>query len=95
MLSSHIISKAAASLPPAFKDRFNGADGPPCYGIATDLGTTTIATYLCCILLNYYFLFNLKRFPCCPLVRIYSRLITRRCMGIYWRLLLLSKTHLL
>ncbi|MCK5837447.1 MAG: DUF4445 domain-containing protein, partial [Desulfobacula sp.] len=47
MLSSHIISKAAASLPAAFKDRFKNVDGKYGYGIAVDLGTTTIAVYLC------------------------------------------------
>ncbi|RLC21411.1 MAG: hypothetical protein DRH93_11790 [Deltaproteobacteria bacterium] len=47
MLSSHIISKAPVSLPEIFQDRFKNADGEDCYGIATDLGTTTIAIYLC------------------------------------------------
>ena len=47
MLSSHIISKAPVSLPVAFTDRFNNTDGSACYGIAVDLGTTTIAVYLC------------------------------------------------
>lgn len=47
MLSSHIISKAALSLPAAFTDRFKNVDGEDSYGIAVDLGTTTIAVYLC------------------------------------------------
>jgi uncharacterized 2Fe-2S/4Fe-4S cluster protein (DUF4445 family) len=47
MLSSHIITKATASLPSAFKDRFKDVEGGDRYGIATDLGTTTIAVYLC------------------------------------------------
>ncbi|MCK5312874.1 MAG: DUF4445 domain-containing protein, partial [Desulfobacteraceae bacterium] len=47
MLSSHIISKAPVSLPVAFTDRFNNTDDSACYGIAVDLGTTTIAVYLC------------------------------------------------
>jgi len=47
MLSSHIISKAPASLPGIFKDRFKNVTGKDCYGIAADLGTTTIAIYLC------------------------------------------------
>ncbi len=47
MLSSHIISKAPVSLPATFKDKFKNVDGKDCYGIATDLGTTTIAVYLC------------------------------------------------
>jgi len=47
MLSSHIITKAPVSLPAVFKDRFKDVDSEDCYGIATDLGTTTIAIYLC------------------------------------------------
>ncbi|MBU0463041.1 MAG: DUF4445 domain-containing protein [Proteobacteria bacterium] len=47
MLSSHIISKAPASLPAVFKNRFKDVVGEDVYGIATDLGTTTIAIYLC------------------------------------------------
>ncbi len=47
MLSSHIITKAAVFLPAAFKDRFKNVDGKDGYGIAVDLGTTTIAVYLC------------------------------------------------
>ncbi|MCF6246499.1 MAG: ASKHA domain-containing protein [Desulfobacula sp.] len=47
MLSSHIISKAPASLPDVFMDRFKNNSGNQCYGIAVDLGTTTIALYLC------------------------------------------------
>jgi len=47
MLSSHIISKAPATLPTDFKKRFKDATGVKTYGIAVDLGTTTIAIYLC------------------------------------------------
>ena len=47
MLSSHIITKAGVSLPLVFKDRFKNVDKEDCYGIAVDLGTTTIAIYLC------------------------------------------------
>ena len=47
MLSSHIISKAPVSLPTTFNDKFNDIDVKDCYGIAVDLGTTTIALYLC------------------------------------------------
>ncbi|MEA1968325.1 MAG: ASKHA domain-containing protein, partial [Thermodesulfobacteriota bacterium] len=47
MLSSHIISKAPVSFPEAFNDRFRNVEGRDCYGIATDLGTTTIAIYFC------------------------------------------------
>lgn len=47
MLSSHIISKAAVSFPEAFKDRFKNVNGKDSYGIAVDLGTTTIAVYFC------------------------------------------------
>jgi len=47
MLSSHIITKAPASLPAIFKNRFKNRDGEDSYGIAVDLGTTTIAIYLC------------------------------------------------
>ena len=46
MLSSHIISKAPVSLPKEFTDRFENINGKE-YGIAVDLGTTTIAVYLC------------------------------------------------
>ncbi len=47
MLSSHIISKAPVSLPKSFSDNFKKIDDTECYGIAVDLGTTTIALYLC------------------------------------------------
>ncbi|MCP4342622.1 MAG: DUF4445 domain-containing protein [Desulfobulbaceae bacterium] len=46
-LSSHIMSKAPLSFPDAFKDRFKQIQMDGSYGIATDLGTTTIAIYLC------------------------------------------------
>ncbi|SDT84939.1 ASKHA domain-containing protein [Desulfobacula phenolica] len=47
MLSSHIISKAPLSLPTEFKDKFKTIDKKNEYGIAADIGTTTIAMYLC------------------------------------------------
>ena len=47
MLSSHIISKAPVSLPQKFTRRFENVNEKECYGIAVDLGTTTIAIYLC------------------------------------------------
>ncbi len=47
LLSSHVISKAPVSFPANFNDRFKNVAGRDCYGIATDLGTTTIAMYLC------------------------------------------------
>jgi uncharacterized 2Fe-2S/4Fe-4S cluster protein (DUF4445 family) len=47
MLSSHIITKAPASLPKVFKDLFKDVKAKDAYGIAVDLGTTTIAIYLC------------------------------------------------
>jgi uncharacterized 2Fe-2S/4Fe-4S cluster protein (DUF4445 family) len=47
MLSSHIMSKAPVSFPIAFADRFLHAAGEDSFGIAVDLGTTTIAVYLC------------------------------------------------
>ena len=47
MLSSHIITKAGVSLPKSFKDRFKTIHGKDAYGIAVDLGTTTIAVYFC------------------------------------------------
>lgn len=47
LLSSHIMSKAPVSLPAVFTDRFETAGGKNRYGIAADLGTTTIALYLC------------------------------------------------
>lgn len=47
MLSSHIMSKAPAVFPQVFKDRFKYGAEADFYGIAVDLGTTTIAVYLC------------------------------------------------
>ncbi len=47
MLSSHIMSKAPVSFPASFIDRFKCETGKDSYGIAVDLGTTTIAVYLC------------------------------------------------
>lgn len=47
MLSSHIMSKALVSFPEAFKARFEQTTGADDYGVAVDLGTTTIAVYLC------------------------------------------------
>ncbi len=57
LMSSHIISKAPLSFPITFKDRFKEAEfkktkfkesgNQVCHGIAVDLGTTTIAIYLC------------------------------------------------
>ncbi|NOX35138.1 MAG: DUF4445 domain-containing protein [Deltaproteobacteria bacterium] len=47
MLSSHIINKAPVSLGPAFKKKFRNARGKKRWGIAADIGTTTIAVYLC------------------------------------------------
>lgn len=47
LLSSQIMSKALVSLSTKFKNRFETTHGQDCYGIAADLGTTTIALYLC------------------------------------------------
>ncbi len=47
MLSSHIISKAPVTLPESFINRTIKPGQENSYGIATDLGTTTIAIYLC------------------------------------------------
>ncbi len=47
MLSSHIMSKAPIFFPKGFTGRFVDAHGPDTYGVAVDLGTTTIAVYLC------------------------------------------------
>lgn len=49
LLSSHIIQKAAATLPEYFLRSFTNVPDatPPVYGVAVDLGTTTIALYLC------------------------------------------------
>lgn len=45
--SSHIMSKASLSFPEIFNRRFKNQGSDNCYGIATDIGTTTIAIYLC------------------------------------------------
>lgn len=47
MLSSHIIRKAPVSLPDSFLNRVRQEEGENPWGIAVDLGTTTIAVYLC------------------------------------------------
>jgi uncharacterized 2Fe-2S/4Fe-4S cluster protein (DUF4445 family) len=47
LLSSHIISKAPVSFPDSYKNRLIDPDLGVSYGIAADLGTTTIAIYLC------------------------------------------------
>lgn len=48
MLSSHIISKPQLSFPPSFFKKITaGASSASSYGVAVDLGTTTIAIYLC------------------------------------------------
>lgn len=47
MLSSHIITKAPVAFPASYNSRTIGSGAAACYGIATDLGTTTIAVYLC------------------------------------------------
>ena len=49
MLSSCIIKKAAATLPESFLHSFEDVPDttPPTYGVAVDLGTTTLALYLC------------------------------------------------
>lgn len=48
MLSSHVITKAPASFPPSFFEHLDRRPTPDCsHGIAVDLGTTTIAVYLC------------------------------------------------
>jgi uncharacterized 2Fe-2S/4Fe-4S cluster protein (DUF4445 family) len=47
MLSSHIMSKAPVAFPPAFRDQFRNEAKEDSYGMAVDLGTTTIAVYLC------------------------------------------------
>lgn len=46
MLSSHIMDKAPVSFPDAFS-RLQNRKKKDAYGIAVDLGTTTIAVYLC------------------------------------------------
>ena len=48
MLSSHIMSKAQIFFPDSFAQKFTDASkAPDLFGIAVDLGTTTIAVYLC------------------------------------------------
>lgn len=49
MLSSHIIKKAPATLPASFVEMFKDVaeDKVKRFGVAIDLGTTTIALYLC------------------------------------------------
>jgi len=48
LLSSHIIKKAPATLPISFSQSFDKTEVlPPSYGVAVDIGTTTIAIYLC------------------------------------------------
>lgn len=49
LLSTHIIQKAPATLPASFVNLYKdvSADKPGKFGVAVDLGTTTIALYLC------------------------------------------------
>jgi len=47
MLSAHIISKAPVVFPDSFNNRTFDPNLDDYYGIGTDLGTTTIAIYLC------------------------------------------------
>ena len=47
MLSSHIVSKAPVTFPGSYNNRVIEPDLWERYGIAVDLGTTTIAVYLC------------------------------------------------
>ncbi len=47
MLSSHIITKAPVSFPAEFNNKFINAKGLDTFGIAADIGTTTLAVYLC------------------------------------------------
>ncbi|MCG8688360.1 MAG: ASKHA domain-containing protein [Desulfobacterales bacterium] len=48
LFSTHTIGKAAIALPKTFTQRFNNpATNSDKFGIAADLGTTTIAVYLC------------------------------------------------
>ncbi len=48
LLSSHIIEKAPANFPPSFSQSFNKTkQHRSSYGIAVDIGTTTVALYLC------------------------------------------------
>jgi uncharacterized 2Fe-2S/4Fe-4S cluster protein (DUF4445 family) len=47
LLSPQIMSKAPVAFPAGFKERFKHVQAKDSYGIAADLGTTTIAIYLC------------------------------------------------
>ncbi len=47
MATSHIMEKAQPVFPKAFTERFNPYALSEDYGVAVDLGTTTIAIYLC------------------------------------------------
>jgi len=47
MLSSHIMGKADLVFPEGFSPKMAGRSGPDTFGVAVDLGTTTIAVYLC------------------------------------------------
>ena len=47
MSSAHVITKAAVSLPPGFSDTIVQKEKNDGIGLAVDLGTTTIALYLC------------------------------------------------
>ncbi len=46
-LYSHIMSKTSVYFPKVFKEQFLNVEIPDSYGITVDLGTTTIAVYLC------------------------------------------------
>ncbi|MBU1171623.1 MAG: DUF4445 domain-containing protein [Proteobacteria bacterium] len=50
ILPLFIMDKARLSFPDSFKHRFTDAGAGPVYGVAVDLGTTTMAVYLCDIL---------------------------------------------
>ena len=47
MQSSHIMSKAPLTFPQSYLSKRNKTDTRSAYGVAVDLGTTTIAVYLC------------------------------------------------
>jgi len=47
LFSTHTIGKASVNFPKVFSDKFAQVSGPDQYGIAVDLGTTTVAVYLC------------------------------------------------
>ena len=47
LFSTHTIGKAEVNFPGTYTDRFKETRGQDKYGIAVDLGTTTIAVYLC------------------------------------------------